>query len=180
MPETASNEAHSDKPAWGTIYRFQTAMELSYLPIHELSSNIPYREAVCGLCEKIVSLALDIPIGCMQAATRSNADAALARQIAMYLCHTTFSLLLTEIGFHFRRDRTTVSYACAVVEDKRDDMAFDIMITELEVLLDEARNAISICLEEGLRGQDLSSEQCCAVDEGPCSTQLLSDERRLP
>ena len=105
--------------------------------------NHLYRDKVCALCEKTVALALDIPLNRVQARTRCSADAALARQIAMYLCHTTFSLLLTEIGLHFNRDRTTVSYACAMIEDRRDDPAFDALITQLESILIEARNAVA-------------------------------------
>ena len=103
-----------------------------------------YRDIICTLCEKTVALALDIPVSRVQSRTRCSAEATLARQIAMYLCHTTFSLLLTEIGLHFSRDRTTVSYACAMIEDRRDDPAFDAMITQLESILVEARNAVAL------------------------------------
>ena len=103
-----------------------------------------YRDTVCTLCEKTVALALGIPLSRFHSRTRCSADAALARQIAMYLRHTTFSLLLTEIGLHFNRDRTTVSYACALIEDRRDDPAFDAMISQLESILSEARNAVAL------------------------------------
>ena len=39
---------------------------------------------------------------------------------------------LAEIGDAFRRDRTTAGYACARVEDARDDPAFDAALTGLE------------------------------------------------
>ncbi len=117
-------------------------------PIIEFARAHLFRDSLCSLCEKTVALALDIPLDSFQARTRCGAEVALARQIAMYLCHTTFSLMLTEIGLHFRRDRTTVSYACALVEDKRDDMAFDVMIEQLESLLVEARNAVALCAEK--------------------------------
>ena len=118
--------------------------------IEDASCTVPYREAVCALCVKTVSMALDVPLHNVHANGRCHAEAALARQIAMYLCHTIFSLLLTEIGLYFRRDRTTVAYACSLVEDKRDEMSFDIMLEQLESLLVEARTAMSICVEHSM------------------------------
>ncbi len=129
------------------IFRLQTSIDLQYEKIEDASCTIPYREAVCALCVKTVSMALDVPLHNVHAIGRCHAEAALARQIAMYLCHTIFSLLLTEIGLYFHRDRTTVAYACSLVEDKRDEMSFDIMLEQLESLLVEARTAMSICVE---------------------------------
>src|SRR4051812_49031166 len=47
---------------------------------------------------------------------------AFARQVAMYVAHTSFQLSLARIGRVFGRHRTTVSHACHVVEDGRDDI----------------------------------------------------------
>lgn len=55
-----------------------------------------------------------------------------ARQIAMYVCHVVLGLSLSEIGRAFDRDRTTVAHACHVVEDRRDDPAFDGFVGALE------------------------------------------------
>ena len=41
----------------------------------------------CYLCEKIVSAFLQVPLLQLRAPTRSGADVAFARQIAMYLAH---------------------------------------------------------------------------------------------
>ncbi|WP_246659314.1 helix-turn-helix domain-containing protein [Rhizobium sp. FY34] len=54
------------------------------------------------------------------------------RQIAMYVCHVSLSIPLGEIGQAFGRDRTTVSHACHVVEDRRDDSAYDELISTVE------------------------------------------------
>lgn len=54
------------------------------------------------------------------------------RQIAMYVCHVVLGLTMRDIGRAFGRDRTTVSHACGVVEDRRDDPAFDDFISSLE------------------------------------------------
>jgi hypothetical protein len=54
------------------------------------------------------------------------------RQIAMYVAHVILQVSLTDIGIVFGRDRTTVSYACHVVEDRRDDTDFDAFISAIE------------------------------------------------
>jgi hypothetical protein len=41
-------------------------------------------------------------------------------------------LSLTDTGRLFGRDRTTVAHACCVVEDRRDDPAFDRALDLLE------------------------------------------------
>jgi hypothetical protein len=43
----------------------------------------------------------------------------------MYLVHVTGGLSLSEVARLFDRDRTTVAHACARIEDRRDDAAFD-------------------------------------------------------
>jgi len=47
------------------------------------------------------------------------------RQISMYVCHVVLQISMTDIGLSFGRDRTTVSHACHVVEDRRDNPAYD-------------------------------------------------------
>ena len=54
------------------------------------------------------------------------------RQIAMYVCHVALQIPLYEIGKAFGRDRTTVGHACHVVEDRRDDPAFDDFVAAVE------------------------------------------------
>ncbi|MBY0383150.1 MAG: chromosomal replication initiator DnaA [Xanthobacteraceae bacterium] len=64
--------------------------------------------------------------------SRGSPQAALARQVAMYLCHTGFALSFETIGRLFGRDRTTVAYACRIIEERRDDIWFDCRIAALE------------------------------------------------
>lgn len=54
------------------------------------------------------------------------------RQIAMYICHVVLQQSLTDIGTAFGRDRTTVGHACNVVEDRRDDKAYDEFVAAIE------------------------------------------------
>ena len=58
----------------------------------------------------------------------------------MYLSHVVLGRTLMEIGEVFGRDRTTVSYACALIEDMRDDPQFDDEVSGLERQI-EARMA---------------------------------------
>lgn len=67
------------------------------------------------------------------APTRKGANAALARQVAMYICHVALGFSFSEVGELFGRDRTTASHACKVIEDRRDNSEFDRFIIRLEV-----------------------------------------------
>ncbi|NRA28652.1 MAG: chromosomal replication initiator DnaA [Parvularculaceae bacterium] len=67
---------------------------------------------------------------------RSKADIAFARQVAMYLFHVVFGGTYREVGQLFGRERTTVAYACSLVEDERDDIDLDRKLDSLEESLD--------------------------------------------
>ncbi|WP_394690046.1 helix-turn-helix domain-containing protein [Hoeflea sp.] len=54
------------------------------------------------------------------------------RQIAMYLSHVVLSVPYRTIAKAFGRDRTTVVHACAVVEDRRDDLGYDRFVERCE------------------------------------------------
>lgn len=56
------------------------------------------------------------------------------RQIAMYVCHVELGIPMSDIGPCFGRDRTTVGHACQVVEDRRDEPAFDEFVAALQRL----------------------------------------------
>lgn len=68
--------------------------------------------------------------------SRSQAHIAAARQLAMYLVNVKLGRTMTEIGVLFGRDRTTVSHACRVIEDRREG-AFDRDIEALEDAIDD-------------------------------------------
>ena len=85
--------------------------------------------------EQAVSRVFRVSVGELRLVTRGRAKVALARQVAMYLAHVVFGLSLTEVGRLFERDRTTVSYACGVVEDRRDDHSFDGALDFLEQIV---------------------------------------------
>lgn len=70
----------------------------------------------------------------MTASKRGAPRVAFARQVAMYLAHVGFALSFETIGRVFRRDRTTVSHACRVIEDRRDDIWLDCRLAALELM----------------------------------------------
>ncbi|MDQ0319577.1 hypothetical protein QO002_001715 [Pararhizobium capsulatum DSM 1112] len=67
------------------------------------------------------------------------------RQIAMYICHVVLQLSLTDIGIAFGRDRTTVGHACNVVEDRRDDKAYDEFLAAIERVVVSVFGAVGGC-----------------------------------
>ena len=70
---------------------------------------------------RLVACALQIDEGDMLSGRRGTAEVARARQIAMYLLHTSLSVSYMDVADMFGRDRTTVSHACRTVEDLRDE-----------------------------------------------------------
>jgi chromosomal replication initiation ATPase DnaA len=90
-----------------------------------------------GLSDVLALVAREkhIPIRLLLHTSRCRADAARARHLAMYLAHVVKGISLTAIGSAFGRDRTTVSYACALIEDLRDNAAFDAVLDDYEAEL---------------------------------------------
>jgi chromosomal replication initiation ATPase DnaA len=69
---------------------------------------------------------------------RCMKQAALVRQIAMYLAHVVLGRTMSDVGMAFGRDRSTVAYACGKIEDLREDPAFDARLERLTIAI-EAR-----------------------------------------
>ncbi|WP_245410609.1 helix-turn-helix domain-containing protein [Notoacmeibacter marinus] len=64
--------------------------------------------------------------------TRCGLTVGRVRHVAMYVCHVTLQLTLTEVGMVFGRDRTTATHACHRIEDLRDDPHFDALMDAVE------------------------------------------------
>lgn len=89
-------------------------------------------EARAGMVTAIVAYALEIPIEEVCAPARGSAEAAFARQVAMYVTHVALEMSLARVAAAFGRDRSTVSHACHLIEDRRDETQFDDWIARLE------------------------------------------------
>ncbi len=99
-------------------------------------------EARARLARTIVAYAFGVSEAEMNAMTRRSAAAAFGRQVAMYLAHISFEMSLSRVANAFGRDRTTVSHACHLVEDRRDDSQFDLKLDRLESLLRAAPDPV--------------------------------------
>ncbi|MED5548866.1 MAG: helix-turn-helix domain-containing protein [Pseudomonadota bacterium] len=84
------------------------------------------------LAQSAAAYAFGVPQQDLEAPTRHSREAALARQVAMYLAHVAFELPLTRVAQAFGRDRTTAAHACHRIEDRRDDRDFDAWMDALE------------------------------------------------
>lgn len=62
-------------------------------------------------------------------------EATLARQLTMYLLHTTLGYNKSRIGRIFARDPSTVSYACIQIEDLREPGPFEQRVCALEAIV---------------------------------------------
>jgi len=106
---------------------------------HARLSRAPDRQ--CEAAIALVANEKNIPVRLLMHKSRCRVDAARARQLAMYLCHVALGRSLREVGVVFGRDRTTVSYACALIEDMRDDSRFDDEVAALEARIEAANGA---------------------------------------
>src|SRR6478735_8181651 len=104
-----------------------------------------------GMLEQAVLRVFMVASSDLWSGTRGCPRVAFARQVAMYLAHVAWGLSLTEVGYVFARDRTTVAHACGLVEDLRDDPVLDRSLELLEGVLRalspaSASSAIQLCL----------------------------------
>jgi len=98
---------------------------------------------VCDLVLMLVEREFLVSLDDLKGSSRGFATICEARQICMYLLHTSFSFTYSEVGALLARDRTTVSHGCAVVEDLRDNIHLDQKLTSIERLLERVREMIS-------------------------------------
>lgn len=96
------------------------------------------RQTLDAACARFACDAASFALGCPEnllMAGRGGFHAAQARQVAMYLTHVAFGMSLQRVGTAFARDRSTVAHACHLIEDRRDDAAFDNLLDQLEASL---------------------------------------------
>lgn len=114
----------------------------SFAPV-DFARAVGAQPAAAGACDAVIALIARekrIPIRLLIHPSRCRLGTARARQLAMYLSHVILGRSLTEIGDAFGRDRTTVSHACAVIEDLRDDPDFDAEVSGFERSLEAWRD----------------------------------------
>ncbi|MGE0046172.1 MAG: helix-turn-helix domain-containing protein [Hyphomonadaceae bacterium] len=104
----------------------------------ELKTQTSADQARARLAMSMTAFALGMSPARVATLARGPNAAAFARQLAMYLCHVAFEMSLARVAAAFARDRSTVGHACHVIEDRRDDPAFDGWIASLENALRDA------------------------------------------
>lgn len=100
----------------------------------------PTDQSYAQLTVAAVALEFDVPTLNLNTTLKGSSQICFARQIAMYLVHVMFNINLTRTAELFSRDRSTVSHACNVVEDSRDDEIFNAKLERLERFLNQAPN----------------------------------------
>jgi len=92
-------------------------------------------EHAMEICEGLIDIAsalFNVSGKELRRTGRTSLSVSRVRQIAMYVGHVALGLSMKEIGRGFSRDRTTVLYACHLVEDMRDDGDFDRIVSTME------------------------------------------------
>lgn len=102
-----------------------------------------------------VALSRGVAPEALLAPTRSTPHVAEARQILMYLAHVGLGLSLAQAAGIVGRDRTTAAHACRVVEERREDAAFDTTLSTLEAGL-KSLIAPARPLSVRLRGENVA------------------------
>jgi hypothetical protein len=113
---------------------FQHTSPVPPAPTEDSSPATPFPpERACQWVAFCVARDFGLDMAALFAPTRGAPRAAFARQVAMYLAHIGFELSFGTISRAFDRDRTTVSHACHIVEDGRDDIWLDCRLEALEL-----------------------------------------------
>jgi hypothetical protein len=107
---------------------------LSRKGIHDAREIRDAEASIAGVLE-LVAAYHHIAVDELVAPTRRSPAIARARQVAMYLAVVDLEIPRNTVGRIFGRHWTTIGYAVARVEDRRDDPAFDGRIAELEAQL---------------------------------------------
>ena len=120
--------------------------------INSLSSS---RERLLArFVNQIVAVYFQLPSELLLKFARGKASATRARQVSIYLMHTTLSFSFTQIAKIYGKDRTTIAHACRLIEDLRDDPEFDNRLVEFELTI-----SIVLNLSDAIVSDVVSDEQ---------------------
>ncbi len=92
------------------------------------------------LVAALVALEFGVEIDNLFGKTKGPVHLSFARQAAMYLTHIVFEMRIAGVGRAFGRDPSTVTHACQIIEDWRDDPQLDKKLNELETALQATRH----------------------------------------
>lgn len=100
-----------------------------------LPASRPPRYSLYHACRLIGEITNEMSVvvsGYVQQGRDRRRRLAHVRQIAMYVSHVCLQMQFNDIGRAFGRDEATVRYACHMVEDRRDDGAYDDFVSSIE------------------------------------------------
>lgn len=116
--------------------RLTSSLLLSRAPPREVRGS---GRLQCRVAVDIVAFDHGVSAEAILSPRRAEAHVAFARHVAMYLANVIFQLPLAVVADGFGRDRSSVAYALARVEDARDDRDFDRRLAMMEELAASCR-----------------------------------------
>ncbi len=84
-----------------------------------------------------VAIEFCVPEADINARLKGPSEVSYARQVSMYLMCCIFGSTKSRVAEIFGRHFSTVSHACAVIEDQRDDPVLDEKLLTLENFLEQ-------------------------------------------
>ncbi|WP_363349742.1 chromosomal replication initiator DnaA [Methylocystis echinoides] len=87
---------------------------------------------IMGLSAAAAAAATGVPVAALADRWRTRARVTRARHLAVYLHHVALGASLSACARDFARDRASMRYACARIEDLRSNPAFDRCAARLE------------------------------------------------
>jgi chromosomal replication initiation ATPase DnaA len=97
----------------------------------DLSKRVKQDQARAKIAMALAAGACGLPMEQVLGGGRAT-QVAFARQVAMYIASIGFGMSLARVGAAFGRDRSTVRHACQVMEERREQPAFDRWMDALE------------------------------------------------
>lgn len=95
-------------------------------------------KARARLVVSAVAIEFAVPEFVLSSRLKGKSEVSYARQVAMYLMRCVYGLTKQRIAEVFDRHYTTVSHACNLIEEQRDDPVFDVKLLKLENFLCQA------------------------------------------
>lgn len=104
----------------------------------ENKTPIEFDRARARIVVSAVAMEFSVPDFVMTSRRKGSNQVSYARQIAMYLMRCVYGSTKQRIAEVFERHYTTVSHACNLIEEHRDDPVLDEKLLRLENFLCQA------------------------------------------
>lgn len=98
-------------------------------------TNTHFDELFLGLAKHVLAI-VNQKLGtsmCLTDKSKPTGNGALPRQIVAYLMSVVYEVPPMAIARSVQRHRTAIIYSLGSIEDRRDDLTFDTLMSELEV-----------------------------------------------